>query len=176
MGYWSLTKPQASTLRSFVRGKTVFDLGAGDLSLAILVKKWGAARVVGVDRKRMPSIPGIERIEGDWAYSDVKEVPEVALLSWPINSPNPRLLKLVKKSRSVVYLGKNTDGTCCGWPGLFEHLLERKVLSYKPDRANTLIIYGAAGRHPRETKLGEEIGGLMMDKEMFSYEHLEAGR
>jgi hypothetical protein len=66
----------------------------------------------------------------------------VAFISWPTNRELKGLIEIASECGTIIYIGKNTDGTCCAWPEFFEFLRERKVMQYIPDRLNCCIIYG----------------------------------
>lgn len=161
--YGRLSEHQKIALRPFVQGKIVHDLGAGSCSLSVELIRLGAASVIAVDKEPIHGAESLEklRVFAFQAYfSDLRdEKPEVAFLSWPANRFDQHLLELVEASETVVYLGSNTDGSACGWPGLFREFLRRERLAYAPERKNTLIVYGKhlpVSRTPR----GEEYAGL----------------
>lgn len=125
----------------------MYDLGAGDFTLSAEMLALGAAEVTAVDRHvpdYVPVPPGVRRVTAyfhDW----VGRAPErlgVVLLSWPANWRMEGLIELIERTDRVIYLGKNTDGTACGWRELFEALRRRPVLDHVPDPANDLLIYG----------------------------------
>jgi hypothetical protein len=141
MPYGTLTDQQAKLVERFVRGQVVYDLGAGDLYLACEMLRLGAVRVIAIDKEdiRFSSIPDAV-VYRKMLFRDVKEASiDVALISWPSNYDNG-LLPILMRSNVVIYLGKNTDGTACGTPGMFRYLLKRKA-ECVPDRKNTLICY-----------------------------------
>lgn len=142
--YGQLSPEQREVVAAFVRGKRVIDLGCGNCALTnVLIETCGAEHVIALDYKMPPreDVPKIAFVNSLFEDYD-SEVPEVALLSWPVNRPLPALLRLVEQAETVIYLGKNTDGTSCGWRGLYEHFSGRAVLRHLPDRRNTLTVYG----------------------------------
>lgn len=156
--YWKLNQTQRKAIAHIVQGRTVTDLGAGDLSLAKELLKLGAAKVVAIDKQpgKSPD-PRIEVRKG--YYKDLQPQPsEVAVLAWPSNSHLPGLEEFLRQASVVVYLGKNTNGTACGTPELFKYFLTRKLSAHLPDRLNTMLVYkgSCAPRAP----VGEEVAGI----------------
>lgn len=173
----TLSERQEEVVAGFVAGKIVHDLGAGDLQLAHRLLVLGATQVIAVDKERCttvtPQITCVRATFDEW-LSRRESPADVIFLSYPINHRLLALLQLVEEARLVVYLGKNTDGTVCGWPGLFAHFLRRDLLAYVPERRNSLAVYGGhleSYRHPK----GEELAGLSTDvSRILSYEETEA--
>jgi hypothetical protein len=89
------------------------------------------------------------------------------------------MLLAAVQAETLVYLGKNTDGSACGFPGLFEVLARREILAYVPDRPNTLIIYGKFIRQPNEPHrepMPEEHAALTSyTSGILTYEAIEHG-
>jgi hypothetical protein len=141
MPYGTLTSEQEKLVERFVRGQVVYDLGAGDLYLTCELLRLGAVRVIAIDKEdfRRYGIPD-EVVYRKMLFRDVKETSiDTAFVSWPSNYDNG-LLPLLRRSKTIIYLGKNTDGTACGIPSMFRYLLKRKAECI-PDRKNTLICY-----------------------------------
>jgi len=177
MPFGLLTAKMKRALTPHVAGAEVWDLGAGDLQRAIQLRVMGARAVVAVDKEyrwKPPKIhdPNIQYI-GHY-FEDVKP-PEggidVALVAWPVSTVLPGLLTLLVCCRRVVYLGCNMDGTVCGWPGLYEHLLGREVLDHAAVPENTLAIYG--GPCAPRVALAEEWAALHPQR---YWSLVEAGR
>jgi len=141
MPYGVLNQAQAQLVEHFVRGQVVHDFGAANLYVSCELLRLGASKVIAIDKDpvRFMSIPeGIEFRQV--LFRDVQDDPiDVAFISWPPNH-DTGLVPILKRSRVVIYLGKNTDGTACGTPEMFQYLLKRKA-EYLPDRRNTLICY-----------------------------------
>lgn len=160
-GYGSLFPEMEALLAKHVRGRTVWDLGAGDLSRSRQLIGLGAQSVVAVDKETMPE-PGTQailRMRTYFAQIPTQGAIDVAFLGWPQNSQLLGLLELLDTCRKVVYLGSNTNGNACGNARLFEHLLTREVLEHVPHRLNTFIVYGERGTTPRKM-LPEEWAAL----------------
>lgn len=171
MPFGMLTPEMEAALRPFVEGQTVWDLGAGDLTYAQKLLELGAARVWAVD-KRIPygEIPErITFIKGYFQNIHELGVPISTLfLSWPCNASMavPGLPTLARGVETVIYLGHNLDGTCCGtWP-LWHDLTHREVLAHIPHPRNSFIVYGKpCGERPL---LPEEHGAASAS--ILSYE------
>jgi hypothetical protein len=168
-----LTDVQRALLRDHVGGEVVHDLGAGACTFSDLIANLGALKVYAIDKGvwARPESPKVEVIETYFATYTGPD-PEVVFLSWPDNHPLPGLIQLLSKSKKVIYLGKNTDGTMCGWPGLFRHLLTRRILAHAPAEKNSLTVYGAVG-DPRTPDTGEEVAMIHGSGEIMSYRTAE---
>lgn len=170
-----LNQAQKDTIRPFVQGQRIHDLGAGDLGLASELLQLGAKHIMAIDKEEAPSRahdPAITYTRGLYsAFPDLR--PEIAFLSWPINHVLPDLNRIVSNAKTVVYLGKNTDGTSCGDRSLFQEFVWRELLAYVPDRQNTLIVLGKRLENLREP-MGEERAGLAHWSEgFFRYDDVE---
>lgn len=168
MPYGQLSGNQSEILGLYVKRKKVHDLGAGDLTLSKELLDLGADSVVAIEKARPVHIP-TTRSQLEVKYVYFHQVPEdtpidTAFVSWPCNWPDEGLLRLVKRARTALYLGKNTEGTSCGGPALFGHLLTREVLAYVPRRQNTLIVYGRTLDAPRTSRFHEELSALDSEK------------
>ena len=146
MPYGTLTPTMISTLRPYVEGREVYDLGAGDGGHArTLIHECRASFVVAIDKEpRYASTaePKIQRVFGYFAEVRIPPVVDVAFIGWPVNYPAPGLIDWLKQSSVVAYLGCNDGMTACGHPSLFQYLLRRSLLAYVPHRKNTLVIVG----------------------------------
>jgi len=172
MSYGRLSTKQLKVLVQYTKDKIVHDIGAGSLELAELLCEHGARKVIAIDKEYMPPRTGcIETVRT--LFSDYAGPIDVALLSWPQNNPNSGLLTLVERARIVLYIGKNTDGTACGWPGLYWSFMARELLAYVPDRKNVLAVYGAKLDHLRQPT-GEELAGVGVYECLYSYDEAEA--
>src|ERR1700677_837613 len=129
MTWGRLDTAQAEALAAVVRGRTVHDLGCGDRVLSEAIVRLGAVEVIAVDRRQRtdwepaPSVTSVRANFDEYAITD--PVIDVAFVSWPVTRVEPSLLELLRRAKTVAYLGKCTDGVICGWPGLFRHFLGR---------------------------------------------------
>ncbi len=164
MGFWRLTKVQEKTLLDFVRGLTVYDLGAGDLSLARLMAK--TAKVVHAIDKDSPRLN--RRLPKHLYYHhstfegfDFPELYDCAVLCWPPNTPCPGLLPAVSSALHVVYIGRSTDGWMCGTPELFIHLSKRYLAHERRNRRNCLHCYATVTSSEVRFRSEEEVCGML---------------
>jgi len=168
-GIW--TEAMDDATGPVVRGREVWDLGAGFLGHSHHLLALGARCVVAVDKdaQHYPSAyedRPITFLHGYFSELQVPDAIEVAFLAWPDNHHLPGLIEILRAAERVVYVGTNTEGSACGWPGLWDYLHFREPLAYVPHRRNSLIVYG---RHleecERRPQLGEEAAasnGIMM--------------
>jgi hypothetical protein len=176
--FGKLNPRQQRVVSQHVRGKKVSDLGADDLSMAQELIDLGAYRVFAYDQHPMGE--GTPKIWPDFSHRSFSELaphftPDwcgaAAMLSWPINTlgrgETYALIQILRNCPKVMYLGKNTDGVCCGSDHLYHYLAFREVLDHVPDRQNTLVVYGEE-REGRREVLPEEIAG-MMNRAIVSY-------
>ena len=175
MNYYSLARlndAQKLALAPIVKGKTVYDLGAGALGMADAMVRLGAGHVVAVDKDYKDKFTnhlnncskwksGSPRISlqaetfEEFEQSNKKPI-RTALLSWPWASTflgfsgDAALIRLLQNATHVIYIGKNFDGTHCGSNTLFNDFIQRHVVAHVPNRWNSLIIYGKRTSEPRE--------------------------
>jgi hypothetical protein len=159
---WGRLDPAQSTaLAAIVRGRTVHDLGCGDQTLAEKLVQLGAAAVIAVDCQPMDWTPvaGVVPVHANFAdYADTEPVIDVAFVAWPDNRVEPALLELIRRAKTVAYLGKCTDATICGWPGFFRYLLGRALVAHVPNVSNTLCVYGEPLARPWAGEWEERAG------------------
>jgi hypothetical protein len=158
-----MTPDMNEKIKPLLAGQEVWDLGAGGLHYSQHLLKLGAKRVVAVDRRGFQHTRykglNICPVHKDFVDVDVPAAGiRVAFVSWPTNQRLPGLIEILRQCDMVIYLGSNTDGSACGWDGLFRHFAERKVLHYLPIRRNSLIVYGA--RCSERPLLGEEFATI----------------
>lgn len=143
MPYGQLNESQLKALGPLVHGKVIHDLGAGDLGLALELLKLGAAKVIAIDkeynRTSFEDVPPEIELRHQY-FQDMHDEIDTAFVSWPANYDNG-LLRVLMQTKTIIYLGKNTDGSACGIPDLFRYLATRKVDTHVPSRYNTLICY-----------------------------------
>lgn len=173
-----LTDAMHAALAPVVAGRAVHDLGAGRGELAIELLTLGAAAVEAVDKESVPANTSRTRYHRAYFKDYRPESVDVAFVSWPQNNEGTthELLPLLERAATIVYLGKNTDGTACGTPSLFQYLAGRALLDYVPDRRNVLAVYGAPlGRERAGFELRqEELAGLTTyDGSVLDYEEGE---
>jgi len=79
------------------------------------------------------------------------------IVNWPVN-----LEPVLDAARTVITVSKNSDGTMCGYPEMWELLRRRHILAYVPDVRNTVTVYGdqTVVRNPT----GEERAGIDHDR------------
>lgn len=175
MGFGRLTLRQKVTLSIHVKGQIVHDLGAGDLELARLMLTLGAKRVHAVDKAEIgPSQLRQKALSFKRGYfHDLPKTPmDVLFTSWPINHDSG-IVPHVERAGKVIYLGCNTGGSMCGTPELFAAMVRRELLAYVPDRHNSLVVVGKPLEGPR-APTGEELAGLNITSEYYSFENAEA--
>jgi len=172
-----LSKAQVKALWPYVKGRRVHDLGAGMCIETRMLARLGAARVVAVDKERMPMVAAARIEQRRCYFADLTPIEpklDVAFVCWPQNYRAPGLAYLCGQANTVVYVGKNTDGTACGSVDLFSTLLDRKVEVYLPERRSSLIIYGAyLGAGCPRAVLGEERACLEGRERIISFEEAE---
>jgi hypothetical protein len=163
MPYGTLNAAQEECLKHLVAGKVVYDLGAGDLVLAHKLLELGAAKVVAIEKELFFVDNVAPEIEVRRQYfQHMNEDIDIAFVSWPANYDNG-LLPILKRTKTIIYLGKNTDGSMCGTPALFQYLITRKIEEHVPSRPNTLICYSEQLDKPRWHGVQEEEAALKMD-------------
>lgn len=167
-GEWEALVQRAIT--PHVTGRAVADLGCGsDFAHAERLLRADAKFVMGVDKERRRSehlFPKTMYIEANfgWLGSMLNLDGWVAYVSWPDGTCYglEQLLATTFQRTTVIYRGKNTDGTSCGSPPFWRHLQTREVRDVLISRRETLIVYGwASGRPtPQREALPEERFGL----------------
>ncbi len=148
---------QEKALAPLLKKRVVTDFGAGDLQMARTCLRLGAKHVIAVDKAPWGKPTKRITVVAQYFHQYRKPI-DVLLLSWPINHHCAGLIEAVARAETVVYLGKNTDGSACGTPLLFSNLLVREVLVHVPHYRNTLIVYG--GSREQRMPLFEEMAGI----------------
>ena len=158
MSYGEITEEMQEVLTPLVDGRTIYDLGAGDLAHSHLLVRLGAHAVVAVDKAPMPKprCPEVSRLPGHFWELPVPDRIDVAFLSWPQTYPMPGLIDWLDAADVVVYLGHNFDDSCCGSAELFFYLTRRRVVDEVLGRRNTLLVLGdrLAGTRPMTAEEG----------------------
>lgn len=169
--YGRFSDAHKRVVRSFVRGRTVVDLGAGDCFRTAVLAELGPKSVIAVD----PDLPTEPRSFGEptapvemlpWsAYEFARRYTariDVLYLAWPYPGLEREGFKeLTDRADLVIYVGSNVEGSACGPTHFFMRMLQREVLAYRPERENTLIVYGEPCPHRAEPYY-EELMGLSM--------------
>lgn len=156
-----LNRFQQEAVQYYVKGRFVWDLGAGAMGWAHELVKMGAKHVTAVDQLYKYRHENYLNNMRDWkkCAPDGVEVDDrtffelvgtgprrlsVAFVSWPEQSYGATcgLELLVDRAETVIYLGNNFDCTACGSAPFWNMLTQRKVLCTLPSRINTLTVYG----------------------------------
>jgi hypothetical protein len=171
--FWHLTVEQEHALKAAVQGKVIHDLGAGDLSLSKEMIRFGARKVIAVEKELQEfPVPFSHKLFPVSCYfHDYKAPIATAVVSWPVNWET-KLVPLLERAKSIVYLGKNTDGSMCGTAEMFRHFLTRSLCAYVPSVENTLMVYGDKLDTVR-TPRGEEAAALTLRKDWLTFEEAE---
>lgn len=170
MSYWTQATPeQLKQLQSCCKGKVVLDIGGYDASLASKLIDGGAKAVTVLDKERPTheqnrypaQINCQQQTFEEFIHSDKRNW-EVGVLSWPINNDYAMrpAIEILKRCKTVIYLGCNLDGTQCGTQLLWQYLTTRKRITDKHERKNSLITYSAEPRPPQQQPTKEEAIGL----------------
>jgi len=144
MAFGKIVGRMGKAIQPLIEDKTVWDLGAGDLRQTEHLLQLGASWVVAVDKSTFPNIqtPRITLLQSVFeAVDPPEEGIDVAFLSWPDTSFQNGLVQLLDAARTVIYLGKNTSGTCCGFHALWEHLMQREILLHMTQLKNALLTF-----------------------------------
>ena len=100
-------------IQQYVKGKSVVDLGCGNGEWLPILREFGAAEVLGID-KDLPKGFRDTALRIDYA-STVIDSPFVAVLFYPPNYRITGLVPLLEQAEIVIYRGCNTDEiTACG--------------------------------------------------------------
>jgi len=169
MGFGVLSEAQKLAITPFVKGFLVHDLGAGDLQLSEELVRLGAKLVVAIDGKpyRGQAPRNVTPITA--CFDEYHGLIRTAFVSWPRNTFDFGLVRLIERAHFVLYLGKNSDGSACGFPQFWEVLRAREVLTHVPDRENTLIVYGH--KQIQRPIIPEEYAALYQER-IWTYEEL----
>lgn len=76
MGYGHLYAPQQTALKPVLEGKTVLDLGSGDLILSHMLVELGAAKVVAIDKDHDYSERRYRHTDPVSGFSEIRDVHE----------------------------------------------------------------------------------------------------
>ena len=139
-----LSKQCQATIQPFISGRSVIDLGAGNLAITRILKKLGATDILAIDKNTMPVIPGIETKR--CYFNDVTESRDTAFLSWPINRFCEGLNEILNRHETVIYIGSNLDGHACGSLQLFKNLTRRNPIAHLCEPDSTVLVYSSEPR------------------------------
>ena len=171
MGYGKISSKQWDAIGEIVKGKTVHDIGCGDLEHARGLIKHGASKVIAIDKNHVVSTdPRIEVVEKRFHEYRPTESMEVAFLSFPVNYDAPGLLYHLATAKIIIYIGNNFNGTACGIPMLFHFFVSRKLISWIPNPRNTLLVIGEWTLDKREPT-PEEMAGIDVENYYDYYDH-----
>ena len=173
-----LNRFQEEAVRYYTKSRAVYDLGAGLLGWSKKLADFGAA-VIALDEIYKDPRENVLNRYRNWVNCVPKNVllrphtfreycesgpmiMDVAFISWPHNTYGKTmgLELLAQRSKTVIYLGKNLDGTACGSPQFWKLMTQRKVLCFLPAVRNSLIVYGPMLQMPRRDLLHEEKGAI----------------
>lgn len=156
MGHGFISDEMYTAIKTAVTDRAVIDLGAGDLSYSSMLASMAAKNVLAMDKNPLDALPGV--LTQQCSFEDFQETAEVAFLSWPSNTPLNGLNDILGRHDTVIYLGSNVGGSCCGHITLFRHLITREPTIHLFHPVNTLIIYGRENR--RSPLCAEEVAGI----------------
>lgn len=163
MSHGEFRDNQAETVKPFIEGKVIHDLGCGDLTLAHQLLRLGAEKVIAIDRyspltySKRTKLTGIDLVTcyfHDFKGTDIDTV----FVSWPINWYDYGLGQLIEKAKTIIYLGSNFDGSACGYSDMWDYLSTRRILAHVPNSKNTLIVYDR--EYESRKKIPEERAAL----------------
>jgi hypothetical protein len=167
-----------AAIKAIVDGRTVYDLGAGDISNALTLLELGAEHVTCVDRNPPPFRDGLKlamkpglswrkryfaELHSDIIGDGMADLNEVLFISWPVNWMTA-LDALVRLHRDawIIYVGSNRNGAACGSCEMFFEMTKRDVQVEIQHPRNDLIIYkpGRRDHHRYEkgTLTRDELG------------------
>lgn len=176
---WNLAQPgMADLIRKEVAGQEVLDLGGMDGMLGqYLVEVCGAKHVTVVEkefrfklaRERHP----IRGVDFFWGYLEdfnkhrimgAKKW-SVTVCSWPINHQHfcCDAIDTMRRSGTVIIIGKNDGATACGTGVLWRYLVQRERIALFEDPRNDIIIYGVNARPEGQELAPIEKFGLSYD-------------
>jgi hypothetical protein len=171
--YGMLESWQEDRLRPFVHGRRLVDYGCGNLVFTLQVLALGARHVLAYDKERV-SVPAEVRHRLSFTqgcFLDRPPTMRTAIASWPYNTDTGLDLRLTTAPR-IIYVGRNTGGTVCGYVDFWLELFRREVLCYAPDEHNVLIVYG--DYLTRRRKLMPEEYAAIAQRSYLSYEDAHA--
>lgn len=158
-----MTDDMRAIIARHVKGKRVWDFGAGNLWHSHMLLSLGATQVTAVEKNLTPHLQHRDIRVKNILFQDVPVPDEgfdVAYVSWPTNHDRDTgLVRLLSWSTTIIYVGCNTNHTACGGRTMMSYLTTRTVLDHLPIEANTLAVYGDWSPTPRRL-LPEEWAAL----------------
>jgi hypothetical protein len=183
MSFGILNDEQRVVLSKYVVHEHVWDVGAGDMTMAVSLCEIGASKVWAVEphvhpdtgffmgEKRYLTERGsnIEILKGyvrDVPSPPMDDKDAVIFVSWPVTHCTGLCEWIRYFPGPVIYLGNTFDGTMCGAPCFWNIVTQRVVADHIPDRKNSLIAYEPRDRGSvfRPRYLSEEKAALDQDK------------
>jgi len=158
MAYGKFYSTQAYVVGQHIRGQEVHDLGAGDLELSQTLLEYGATKVIAVDRSLPYPSPDPRIVLFEDYFHNFHEDVAIAFVSWPCNWQDLGLVKILRRTPKILYLGQTMNGTMCGGRDFWEEVAQREVLAYEPMWINSLIVYGPT--LVKRALLREEAAGM----------------
>lgn len=163
--YGQITPDMESIIKLYIKDRIVYDFGAGSCSLSIEMVRMGAKMVYAID-KNIGSLEDEKMVKISMAFDEhlairplVKD-DSIAFISWPANYPMKGLLESLEVFKTIIYIGKNTDGSSCAWPVFFGLMMSRKLLEHIPDKQNTMLIWGEGMGNATRPPVKEERAGM----------------
>ena len=135
-----LSHDQIRQLEPFVKDQSILDLGTAELTGSELLLELPARDVLAVDRNKMPkpsSSAITTRVE---LFHNLEATRPAVLASWIVNWPVN--IEHHLEAAELISISKNTDGSSCGYPAMWDILVQREILLHVPERRNTLTVYG----------------------------------
>jgi hypothetical protein len=175
MNYSRLTPEMKRVLSQTATGE-VWDLGSGPFPGVFWegIPQREERRVTAIDKTPFRNTKGVTPMKA--TFLDAQTLlgqADVALLSWPVNWRTPGLIPLLERADTLIYIGKNTCGTACGWPLLYQYFLSRELILELPDRMNTMLVLGAP-LSPGEVRKATPTEASGMQDELLSWDQSEA--
>lgn len=143
--YGKPTPAMEALVAEVVRGRHVFDFGAGSCELSRWLLRRGAKHVTAIDSSLLAPrrlSKRVTTVRGYFADQTWPDRIDVGFVSWPSNRPMQGLVDALRRCDKVVYLGCNDMGTMCGSPDLFPYLLTRRLDAYVHDRTQRMVVVG----------------------------------
>ncbi len=174
-GYGILHNRMRRALPTYVEGKVVLDLGAGDLTRAEEILEAGAKRVIAVEKEDFTRlersrwrrhITVVRQYFLQFNRDHSSEEWDVALVSWPANTVLPGLIDILSRCTTVVYIGSNLYPTSCGFPELYTYFMSREVLCDVFHYRNSFTVYGETISGIRDPTM-EERAALLQCEDPF---------